>query len=308
MKLLKKTCIVAAVIAIGSCGWYLFPSGGENASDAKGKVLRSRLIREQKVAKRQEIRIKTENHFQPAAKTKDAPSDEDVAKAGEGKDWNPFEDADSAKFDLSFNFEFDDEVGVSKDNISPVVRKAMDALASARASFDRKQILASVRNLLSLASSGAGVPAAARAAAIDALKMEGGGISESLAEMVELATDQNESISSAALEAMQELLWDFDTKPQQIADALAQMVKLTTDATIIEPFVYEMGNMEPQLRADTALMLLDSGNQAAITVLSDNMGFVFDDFEGEVQNREDIVAWGEKHKGESAAVASGLGD
>ena len=78
--------------------------------------------------------------------------------------------------------------------------------------------------------------------------------------------------------------------------------------TVIEPFVYEMGNMDPQLRTDTALMLLDSGNQAAITAMSDNMGFVFDDFEGEVQTREDIVAWGEKHKGESAAVASGLSD
>ena len=107
---------------------------------------------------------------------------------------------------------------------------------------------------------------------------------------------------------MQELLWDFDTKPQQIADALKQMVKLTTDSTVIEPFVYEMGNMDPQLRADTALMLLDSGNQAAITAMSDNMGFVFDDFEGEVQTREDIVAWGEKHKGESASAASGLSD
>ena len=307
MKLWHKIFIFAALIAIGSCGWYIFPSGGGKISDKDGKVLRSRLIREKKAAKRQEIRIKTENPAQfNLAKGEGVETSNEVAKAD--KEWNPFEDADSVKFDLSFDFEFDDDIGGSKDNISPAVRKAMDALASARASFDRKQILASVRSLLSLASSGAGVPAAARAAAIDALKMEGGGISESLAEMVELATDQNQSISSAALEAMQELLWDFDTKPQQIADALKQMVKLTTDATIIEPFVYEMGNMDPQLRTDTALMLLDSGNQAAITAMSDNMGFVFDDFEGEVQTREDIVAWGEKHKGESAAVASGLSD
>ena len=305
MKLWHKIFVFAALVAIGSCGWYIFPSGADKVSEGGSKPLRSRLIREQKAAKRREIRIKTENPAQFGF-AKSAEASNAVAKAG--KDWNPFEDADSTKFDLSFDFEFDDDIGGSKDNISPVVRKAMDALASARASFDRKRILASVRNLLSLASSGAGVPAVARAAAIDALKMEGGGISESLAEIVELATDQNESISSAALEAMQELLWDFDTKPQQIADALKQMVKLTTDATVIEPFVYEMGNMDPQLRTDTALMLLDSGNKAAITAMSDNMGFVFDDFEGEVQTREDIVAWGEKHKGESAAVASGLSD
>ena len=308
MKLWQKIFVVAAVIAIGSCGWYLFPSGRGDASDAKGKMLRSRMIREKKAAKRQEIHIKTENPVQPAAETKGAAKDGDVAKADADKVWNPFKDEDSAKFDLSFDFEFDDDIGGSKGSIPPAVRKAMDALASARASFDRKQILASVRSLLSLASSGAGVPAAARAAAIDALKMEGGGIEESLPEIVELASDQNEAISGAALEAMQELLWDFDTKPQQIADALAQMVKLTTDATVIEPFVFEMGNMEPQLRADTALMLLDSGNEAAVTVMSDNMGFVFDDFDGEIQTREDIVAWGEKHKGESAEVASGLDD
>ena len=307
MKLWHKIFIFAALIVIGSCGWYIFPSGGGKVSDRENKLLRSRLIREKTAAKRQEIRIKTENPAQfDFAKGEGVGTSNEVAKAE--KEWNPFEDADSAKFDLSFNFEFDDDIGGSKDNISPAVRKAMDALASARATFDRKQILASVRSLLSLASSGAGVPAAARAAAIDALKMEGGGISESLPEIVELATDPNEAISSAALEAMQELLWDFDTKPQQIADALAQMVKLTTDASVIEPFVYEMGNMDPQLRTDTALMLLDSGNRAAITAMSDNMGFVFDDFDGEVQTREDIVAWGEKHKGESATVASGLGE
>ena len=308
MKFWQIVFILVALVAIGSCGWFLFPSDGGSVSDAKGKVLRSRLIREKKAAQRQEIHIKTENPAQLAAEAKDAAKDGDVAKTDEGKDWNPFEDADSVKFDLSFDFEFDDDIGGSKDSISPVVRKAMDALASARASFDRKQILASVRSLLSLASSGTAVPAAARAAAIEALKMEGGGIEESLPEIVELASDQNEAISSAALEAMQELLWDFDTKPQQIADALAQMVKLTTDATVIEPCVYEMGNMDPQLRTDTALMLLDSGNEAAVTVMSDNMGFDFDDFEGEVQTREDIVAWGEKHKGESAVVASGLSD
>lgn len=307
MKLWQKIFIVAAVVAIGSCGWYLFPSDRGGVSEAKAKVLRSRMIREQKEAKRQEVRIRAENPVRiDLAKGADASNE--VAKTGEGKDWNPFEDADSAKFDLSFDFEFDDDIGGSKENIPPAVREAMDALAGARGSFDRKRILASVRNLLSLASSGVAVPAAARAAAIEALKMEGGGIAESLPEMVELATDQNQAISSAALEAMQELLWDFDTKPQQIADALAQMVKLTTDATVIEPFVYEMGNMDPQLRTDTALMLLDSGNEAAIAALSDNMGFVFDDFEGEVQTREDIVAWGEKHKGESAAAASGLSD
>ena len=169
MKLWHKIFILAALIAIGSCGWYIFPSGGGEISDKDGKVLRSRMIREKKAAKRQEIHIKTADSVQPAAEAKDAAKDGDVAKAGEGKDWNPFEDADSAKFDLSFDFEFDDDIGGSKGGISPAVRKAMDALASARASFDRKQILASVRNLLSLASSGAGVPAAARAAAIDAL-------------------------------------------------------------------------------------------------------------------------------------------
>lgn len=307
MKLWQKIFIVAALVAIGSCGWYLFPSDKGGVSDAKGKVLRSRLIREKKAAKRQEIRIRTENPAQfDFAKGEGVETSNEVAKAD--KNWDPFEDADSVKFDLSFDFEFDDDFGDSKENISPAVRKAMDALASAQASFDRKQILASVRSILSLASSGAGVPAAARAAAIEALKMEGGGISESLPEIVELAADQNEAISSAALEAMQELLWDFDTKPQQIADALKQIVKLTTDATVIEPFVFEMGNMEPQLRADTALMLIDSGNEAAVTAMNDNMGFVFDDFDGEIQTREDIVAWGEKHKGESAAVASGLSD
>ena len=40
MKLWHNIFILAALVAIGSCGWYHFPSDRRNVSDKDGKVLR----------------------------------------------------------------------------------------------------------------------------------------------------------------------------------------------------------------------------------------------------------------------------
>ena len=90
----------------------------------------------------------------------------------------------------------------------------------------------------------------------------------------------------------QELLWDFDTTPQQIADAIAQLVKLTTDGQILNPFIFEMNGMPNSLKVSTSLVILDSGNKTAIEALDDNMAFVFDDFNDKIKTRADIIQYG----------------
>ena len=121
-----------------------------------------------------------------------------------------------------------------------------------------------------------------------------------------MAADADAGVSSSALEALQELLWDFDTTPQQIADALQQVVKLSTDATVIEPFITEMDTLPMSLRIATAINIFDSGNAAAIKSLQDNMNFVFDDFDGKLMTREDLLQYAQDNEIElPAAKADG---
>jgi len=139
---------------------------------------------------------------------------------------------------------------------------------------------------------------------IEGIKWVGG---SALPELIAMAADADAEIASSSLDALQDLLWDFDTTPQQISDALCQVVKLSTDVSVIEPFVFEMNDMPTQLKVSTALMILDSGNSVAAQCLDENMSFIFDDFNGSVKTREDILNYASTHA-ESDAVESVSGN
>lgn len=287
MKLWQIVFLVFAVGAIGSCGWWLF-SGSERKSDAsEAKVLRSRrTIREAKGAKGKSV-----SRVFDADRRRSA-----VAKKDESSKWNPFE-GDKGGFDMDFDFDLE----LEKETIvemSKAVRNVLDKIAKAQSKFDKKGVLASVRQLLSMMAQGESVSSLAKIQAISALKFVGGGIGETLPELVQFAADENPEVARVSLEALQEMLWDFDTTPQQIADAIGQLVKLTNNAEIINPFIFEMTDMPAQLKVSTSLVILDSRNDAAIAVLDDNKSFVFDDFDGKVQTRQDIIQYGKDHKDE----------
>ena len=72
-----------------------------------------------------------------------------------------------------------------------------------------------------------------------------------------------------------------------------QLVKLTHDGTILNPFIFEMNDMPNSLKVSTALVILDSGNKAAIEAFEDNKAFAFNDMDGgKIQTREDIIQFG----------------
>lgn len=286
MKIWQIILLAALVGGGGSYGWWLFsgPSGKNTVS--RGEILRSRkLISQAKAAKgKSETRISVADARRQAAAAKNA----ELAK------WNPFEN-DKSGFDMDFDFELETQTIVE---MSKTVRSVLDKIGRAQAKFDKKGVLASVRQLLAMMARGEPVTAQAKIQAIGALQFAGGGISETLPELVQFAADESPEVAKVSLEALQEMLWDFDTTPQQIADAIGQLVKLTNDSNIINPFIFEMTDMSAQLKVATALTILDSQNDAAIAALDDNKSFVFDDFDGKVQTREDIVQYGEDHKGE----------
>ena len=286
MKIWQIILLAVLVGGGGSCGWWLSSGSTRKNTGSEGEVLRSRkLISQAKAAKgKSETRISVADARRQAAAAKNA----ELAK------WNPFEN-DKSGFDMDFDLELETQTIVE---MSKTVRSVLDKIGRAQAKFDKKGVLASVRQLLAMMARGEPVTAQAKIQAIGALQFAGGGISETLPELVQFAADESPEVAKVSLEALQEMLWDFDTTPQQIADAIGQLVKLTNDSNIINPFIFEMTDMSAQLKVATALTILDSQNDAAIAALDDNKSFVFDDFDGKVQTREDIVQYGEDHKGE----------
>lgn len=298
MKLWKLIVLTLALVGIGFGGWKL-TAPGEKAPEAKpGKVLRSRVIREAKSAAKRSAR-----RIDVASRGREAP------KGKIDENWNPFE-SEKGKFDMDLDFTLEGEVAVE---MSKAVLDLIADMRSAQGKFDRKGVLAAVRKLLAMIAKGEPVTAYAKIQAIDALKFAGGGVFESLPELVQLTADPEPEVSEASLAAIQELLWDFDTTPQQIADAIAQLVKLTTDGMILNPFIFEMNGMPNSLKVSTSLTILDSGNKTAIDALGDNIPFLFDDETGKIQTRADIIQYGkdnpdsEQSDGFSATTGSANG-
>ena len=279
MKLWKLIVLTLGLVGLGFAGWKLTSPGNEAHDEKPGKVLRSRVIREAKPAAKRNVR-----RINVAGRRRDAAKDN--SKVDEK--WNPFAD-EKGKFDMDLDFTLEGEVAVE---MSKAVLDLIAEMRSAQGKFDRKGVLAAVRKLLDMIAKGEPVSAYAKTQAIDALKFVGGGLFETLPELVQLAADPEPEVSEASLAALQELLWDFDTTPQQIADAIAKLVKLTTDGQILNPFIFEMNGMPNSLKVSTSLVILDSGNKTAIYALGDNMPFVFDDFDGKITTRADIIQFG----------------
>ena len=203
---------------------------------------------------------------------------------------------------LSFgdDFGFEDEI---KEKLTSVIKEIYDQYLSASDREDRKTMLASIQRILAKMAAGEKVPVWLRQQLVEGVKWIGG---QAFPELMAMAADADAGVSSSALEALQELLWDFDTTPQQIADALQQVVKLSTDATVIEPFITEMDTLPMSLRIATAINIFDSGNAADIKSLQDNMNFVFDDFDGKLMTRENLLQYAQDNEIElPAAKADG---
>ena len=290
---------LSALAGVASfCWWWMSPSSDVKDVSDSTKVLRSRKIREVASAKggKVECRIKRASSVR-----KSIPSD--LGKSSGAKDdanakcdWDPFkDDKDGFDLDLDFDFAFDLEENGSKTKMPRAVRGILAEMGKAQARFDKKGVIASVRRLLAMGARGESVPPSAKYEAVQALSFAGGGIEETLPEIVQLAADENPEIAKVSLSALQEMLWDFDTTPRQVADAIAQLVTMTTDVNIINPFIFEMNDMPTSIKVETTLKIMDSGNETAISALGENMAFVYDDFTGAIQTREDVVKYGETH-------------
>lgn len=288
MKSVRFILIAAVAGLLGAWGWLSFKSEADAESAERDAVLRSKKIRaaraKEEKARKRALRVAlSQNRTQkPAASADDGWSADDVSNLDSG-------------------FVDDEEKLIAE--LSGVVRGLYEQLLRSRSKFDRKGMLAAVRQILAAMKRGESIPRFVKLAAVEGLKVNGGGI-DALADLVGFAADADATVASTAIEALEELLWDFDSSPAQVAGAIQQIVSLSTDRAVVEPFVTEINDLPTALKVKTALHVVDSGNETALEVLDENRGFIFDDFEGNIQTREDIVRYGEAKGLEESEMAT----
>ena len=288
MKSVRFILIAAVAGLLGAWGWLSFRSKADAEPAERDAVLRSKKIRaaraKEEKARKRALRVAlSQNRTQkPAASADDGWSADDVSNLDSG-------------------FVDDEEKLIAE--LSGVVRGLYEQLLRSRSKFDRKGMLAAVRQILAAMKRGESIPRFVKLAAVEGLKVNGGGI-DALADLVGFAADADATVASTAIEALEELLWDFDSSPAQVAGAIQQIVSLSTDRAVVEPFVTEINDLPTALKVKTALHVVDSGNETALEVLDENRGFIFDDFEGNIQTREDIVRYGEAKGLEESEMAT----
>ena len=288
MKSVRFILIAAVAGLLGAWGWLSFRSKADVESAEREAVLRSRKIRT--------AQVKEEKSKKRALRVASAPNRTQKPAASADDGWSV---DDVSNLDSGF---VDDEEKLIAE-LSGVVRGLYEQLVRSRSKFDRKGMLAAVRQILAAMRRGESVPRFVKLAAVEGLKVNGGGI-DALADLVGFAADADATVAGSAVEALEELLWDFDSTPAQIASAVQQIVSLSTDRAVVEPFVTEINDLPTALKVKTALHVVDSGNETALEVLDENRGFIFDDFEGNIQTREDIVRYGEAKGLEESEMAT----
>lgn len=292
MKLKTLILSVAGALGLAVCGWWLWPSPDDRPKAADGKVLRAKGARKVigEANRSSEVRIGKDGMNRPKPfKPAEASKDFDISDMG----------------DMSSGF-LDDEDELMAET-DAVVKQIYREMLGSLSRFNRKETRLAVQRLLAAIAKGEQVPRFMKIKAIEALKMCGDGCS-SLPELLGLAADADPEVASMSLDALQEVLWDFDAQPQQLATAITMAVGMTTDRSIIESFVFEMNDLPVALKVSTALSIIDSGNVTAIELLDENRSFIFDDFNGNINSREDIISYGERNgvdsDGDSVATAA----
>lgn len=165
------------------------------------------------------------------------------------------------------------------------LRKIYQDLQQALDDEDRQKVFALVHKLQSMDEWPDGIPQSVKLRALDALSWFGGA---GVAEAVGFLADGDSEVVNTTIEKFEEMLSDFDLGDKAVSEILSQLVKVVHDTDALDSFYMEMNNMRDTVKAQTALNIYNSKNRAAISVLEENLEFIFGDADYEVKTREDV--------------------
>ena len=247
-----------AALLIGAAVWYIFGSGESHGIEQEN-VLRSRRIVEKDSAKNRKGASRI-----PSAKKATKRASATAIKV--------------EKPNLTLS-------AVEDAQLTEEMRRIYQDLQQALDDEDKKKVFALVHKLQSMDEWPDGIPQSVKLRALDALAWFG---ASGMAEAIGFLADGDSEIVNTAIEKFEEMLCDFDLGDRGISEILSQIVKVVHDTDALDSFYMEMNNMRDTVKAQTALNIYDSKNQEAISVLEENLEFIFGDAEYEVKTREDV--------------------
>lgn len=161
------------------------------------------------------------------------------------------------------------------------------ALQEALDAGKRQDVFELVRKLQSSKEWPDGIPFSVKQRALDALAWFG---ASGMSEAIGFLADADPEVQEVAIEKFEEMIGDMDIGDRARADILKQIVKVVHDKDALDTFYMELNNMRPTVKAETALAIYESGNPDAVSVLKENVEFVFSDadVEYEVKDQESI--------------------
>lgn len=161
------------------------------------------------------------------------------------------------------------------------------ALQEALDAGKRQDVFELVRKLQSSKEWPDGIPFSVKQRALDALAWFG---ASGMSEAIGFLADADPEVQEVAIEKFEEMIGDMDIGDRARADILKQIVKVVHDKDALDTFYMELNNMRPTVKAETALAIYESGNADAVSVLKENVEFVFSDadVEYEVKDQESI--------------------
>lgn len=165
------------------------------------------------------------------------------------------------------------------------MRRIYQELQQALDAEDKQKVFALVHKLQSMKEWPDGIPQSVKMRALDALAWFGGA---GMAEAVGFLADGDAEVVNATVEKFEEMLCDFDLGDTGVSEILSQIVKVVHDVDALDSFFMELNNMRDTVKAQTALNIFDSKNPDAISVLEENLDFIFGEADYEVKTREDV--------------------
>ena len=172
------------------------------------------------------------------------------------------------------------------DGLPEEFRKIFEELQAALDADDWKRTVKIVQRMQDSAEWPDGIPSVLHHAAIEMLKWFG---SHTAPELVGYLGSTDSEVVESATEAMLDVLGDFSLSDRDRSALLLGYIKVIRDADMLDMMMFELNNMRPTVRAETALGIWGSENDAARSVLQEGLDFFFGDADGyEVKGHEDI--------------------
>lgn len=250
--------LAAAIMVISAAVWYICCDGGPDAPSNRGHELRSRRLAD--VGKKSPVRK--------------------VLGRDKGRRVrNSSKTVVRVKPNISL--EVDDEAKLTGEMkaIYAALQQALDAENS-------KKVFALVQKLQSMDEWPDDIPRSVKLKALDALAWFG---ASGLSEAVGFLADADPTVIETAIEKYDEMLSDCNGDTE-LSKALTGLVKVVHDADALDTFLMSMNEMRPTVRAETALSILSNGTPEAISVMNENIEFIFSDadVDYEIKTRADI--------------------